>query len=138
MKEERSTIIKTITTPLGFFALSLLIAEGFLGIVLIFSKGNLSENFYFWGMVIGASLFVLVIVLVWILVWYRTDKIIFTGKEWLAVKKINAQKNYKNTPLQKDLKSTNEASNEKLAYYYPELTDEEKAEIVRGLEENEK
>ncbi len=133
MKQERSTIIKSITTPLGFFALALLIAEGFLGIVLIFSKGNLSESFYFWGMIIGAVLFVIVIVLVFILVWYRTDKIVSSGKDWLDREKLNAKIN-KNAPLKEDLKSTNETTEEKPSYYYPELTEEEKEEIIREME----
>jgi len=63
---DQSGLIKVITSPLGFFALSLLIVEGFLTIVLIFS--DLEQAHKFWGMIIGAALFFLVVLGVWWLV----------------------------------------------------------------------
>lgn len=92
MKEERSSIIKAITTPLGFFALSLLIVEAFLGTTLVFSKENQNADFCFWGMVIGASLFVLIVIGVWILVWKRPENIVLAGKDYIEIKKLNTKK----------------------------------------------
>jgi len=86
MEEERSNIIKAITTPLGFFALSLLIVEGFLGIVLGFTKVS-NEWFYFVGMVIGAFLFFLVVLGVWLLVWYRPENIVKAGRDYVDIEK---------------------------------------------------
>jgi len=82
MEEERSNTIKAITSPLGFFALSLLIVEGFLGIVLVFSKSDLSESFYFWGMIIGASLFLIVVILVWLLVMFDPRKLLYRAEDY--------------------------------------------------------
>ena len=77
-REQRSSIINAINSPLGFFALSLLIVEGFLGIVLIFS--GLENNGKFWGMIIGTGLFVLVVVIVSLLVAFKPKNITF-GQE---------------------------------------------------------
>ena len=74
-KEKRSDLIHAITSPLGFFALSLLIVEGFLTISLIFS--NLSSESKFWGMIIGAGLFIIVVIDVWILVWRKPENLTF-------------------------------------------------------------
>ncbi len=74
-KEKRSDLIHAITSPLGFFALSLLIVEGFLTISLIFS--NLNPISKFWGMIIGAGLFLLVVIGVWLLVWLKPENLTF-------------------------------------------------------------
>jgi len=74
-KENRSDLLHAVTSPLGFFALSLLIVEGFLTISLVFS--DLGSTSKFWGMIIGAVLFILVVVLVWILVWYKPENLTF-------------------------------------------------------------
>lgn len=96
MEEERSNLIKAITTPLGFFALSLLIVEGFLGIVLgLTSVGDAS--FYFIGMIIGALLFLLVVTGVWLLVWYRPEHIVKAGRDYVEIEK--AQLDYQKTAL---------------------------------------
>lgn len=71
----RSTLVKVVTSPLGFFALSLLIVEGFLGITLVFS--GLAETDKFIGMVIGAALFFLVVLGVWVLVLWRPTNLTF-------------------------------------------------------------
>ena len=75
-KEKRSDIIHAITSPLGFFALSLLIVEGFLTIALVFS--NLNPFSKFIGMIIGAFLFLIVVIGVWFLVWFKADKLTFS------------------------------------------------------------
>lgn len=67
--EKKVGIVQAITSPLGFFALALLIVEAFLSTVLIFS--NLDSDSKFWGMLIGAALFVVVIVFVFLLVWFK-------------------------------------------------------------------
>mgnify|MGYP003510951728 FL=1 len=71
----RVDTLKSINAPLSFFALSLLIVEGFLTIALIFS--DLSPQNKFWGMLIGAALFLLVVISVWFLVWFKPKNIIF-------------------------------------------------------------
>ncbi len=76
--EPKSSIIKSINSSLGFFALSLLIVEGFLGIVLIYS--GLDAKGKFLGMLIGAGLFVLVIIIVSLLVAFKPKNIMF-GEE---------------------------------------------------------
>lgn len=73
--DNRASIIGVITSPLGFFALSLLIVEGFLGIVL--SISDLGSGQKFWGMIIGAVLFVFVVLLVFILVWKKPTNLTF-------------------------------------------------------------
>lgn len=88
MEEERSGIIKAITTPLGFFALSLLIVEGFLGIVLGFTEVE-NQWFYFLGMGVGAFLFVIVVVGVWALVWFNPENIVLAGKDYIELRKLD-------------------------------------------------
>lgn len=73
--ESRASIIGVITAPLGFFALSLLIVEGFLTITVVFS--NLDSRAKCLGMVIGAGLFVLVVGGVFVLVWNKPKNLTF-------------------------------------------------------------
>jgi len=80
--DKRSSIINVITNPLGFFALSLLIVEGFLGIVLIGSGDNLPAWAKEVGIFIAAGAFVLVVVLVTLLVWFKPKHLTFGGREW--------------------------------------------------------
>lgn len=87
MKQERSKIIETVNTPLGFFALSLLIIEGFLGIVLIFAKTPQGSNLSFYGMWIGAGLFVIVVCAVTLLAWYKADELGLSGKDRADIRK---------------------------------------------------
>ena len=86
MNQDRKNIINVITSPLGFFALALMIVEGFLGIILIFSKEQ-DLKFNFWGMIIGALLFIIVVVLVWIMVWGRPGNLTLEGKHHLEIEK---------------------------------------------------
>jgi len=122
MEEEKSNIIKAITTPLGFFALALLIVEGFMGIVLVFSKEQ-NEYFYFLGMIIGAVLFILVVVLVWYLVRYNPEKIVKSGKDYVEEYKAKLRIDNKTASFKKSQKNT--TKNEKLFNYFDELTQEE-------------
>ena len=82
MSNKRDNVIRAITTPLGFFALSLLIVEGFLGIVLVFSKGERNDHFNDWGMIIGAILFLVVVIGVLIIVWNRPKNLTLEGKHY--------------------------------------------------------
>ena|SRR3989344_177529 len=86
MDADRKNIISVITNPLGFFALSLLIVEGFLGIVLIFSRDLTGP--YFWGMVIGAVLFFCVVFGVWLFVWFKPRNLTFGERGYIEKDKI--------------------------------------------------
>lgn len=74
-KEKSVALIQAITSPLGFFALCLLIVEGFLSITLIFS--NLTSKDKFIGMIIGAVLFLFVLCIVGLLVWKKPENLTF-------------------------------------------------------------
>lgn len=84
--KDRATLVGVITTPLGFFALSLLIVEGFLGIVLIAS--GMDSKYKFWGMLIGTALFVLVVVGVGFLVWFKPENLTFGEESYLEKQKM--------------------------------------------------
>ncbi len=73
--ENRAGLIDNVNSPLGFFALSLLIVEGFLTITLIFSDLDPKSKYY--GMLIGAGLFLIVVIGVLILVWCKPKNLIF-------------------------------------------------------------
>lgn len=124
--EDRSSIITVITTPLGFFALSLLIVEGFLGITLGFTKVE-NQWFYFVGMVIGAGLFILVVGLVFYLVLKKPRNLILSGKEYLDFKKAQFESD-KVIPFQKTNKSATKLI--KLDNYYDNDDDEPTPEEI--------
>ena len=71
----RVVLFKSITAPLGFFVFALLIAETFLGAILL--RGELSGNDQLMGLYIGAGLFVLVIAVVAVLVWFKPDHLTY-------------------------------------------------------------
>jgi hypothetical protein len=77
----RASLVSVITTPLGFFALSLLIVEGFLGIILVGS--DLEKWQKFTGLLIGAVLFILIVVLVTVLVWKKPQHLTFSERSHL-------------------------------------------------------
>lgn len=90
-QEKRTSILYAITSPLGFFALSLLIVEGFLTIVLIFS--DLAANNKFFGMLIGAGLFLLVVIGVLLLVCFKPENLTFSENshlKWLEIKTLGS------------------------------------------------
>lgn len=86
--EKGSDLIHAITAPLGFFALSLLIVEGFLTIALVGS--DLAPDNKFIGMIIGAGLFILVVVGVLALVWFKPENLTFGENSHL--KKLEMEK----------------------------------------------
>lgn len=75
-------IVEAIDKPLGFYVLSLLIAEGFLTTILIFS--DLGAGAKTWGMWAVIGQFVLVVCVVSALVWFKPTNLTFTGFEALV------------------------------------------------------
>lgn len=99
--EMKASIIKAINSPLGFFALSLLTVEGFLGIVLIYS--GLDEKNKYIGMLLGTGMFVLVVLVVTFLVVFKPKNLTFSEESHLIDEGKNfGQKGY--TLLKEDLK----------------------------------
>lgn len=74
----RIGIIRAISTPLGFYVLSLLIVEATIGLVLTASK--LSEDHVWWGFFVAVGLFLLVFLVVTVLVIWFPKNLLF-GKE---------------------------------------------------------
>jgi hypothetical protein len=74
----RVGIIRAISTPLGFYVLSLLIVEATIGLVLTASK--LSEGHVWWGFAVVVALFLLVFLMVTVLVIWFPKNLLF-GKE---------------------------------------------------------
>ena len=74
----RDGIIRSITTPLGFYVLSLLIVEATLGFVLTASK--LSEEHVWWGFFVVIGLFVIVFLIVTGFVIWNPKNLLY-GKE---------------------------------------------------------
>jgi hypothetical protein len=74
----RLSVIHAISTPLGFYVLSLLIVEGTIGLVLTASK--LSEEHVWQGFFVAVGLFMLVLVVVSILVIWFPKNLLY-GKE---------------------------------------------------------
>lgn len=75
-------LVEAVDKPLGFYVLALLIVEGFLTILLIFS--DLSMEAKTWGMWAVIGLFVLVVCLVSAFVWFKPTNLTFTGLEALV------------------------------------------------------
>lgn len=74
----RVGIIRAISTPLGFYVLSLLIVEATIGLVLTASK--LSEDHVWWGLLVVIGLFLLVFLVVTGLVIWSPKNLLY-GKE---------------------------------------------------------
>src|SRR5207245_1010221 len=74
----RVGIIRAISTPLGFYVLSLLIVEATIGLVL--TGSNLSEDHVWQGFFMAIGLFLLVFVVVTGLVIWRPRNLLY-GKE---------------------------------------------------------
>lgn len=84
----QASLIKAITSPLGFFVLSLLIVEMFLSTILIFSNLDIQSKYH--GMWLGVGLFVLIVVIVFVLVWFKPTHLTFGEKshlDWLKAQK---------------------------------------------------
>jgi hypothetical protein len=71
----RTGILDAITAPLGFFVLALLIVETFLGTVLI--GADLERQDKIIGMWAGVGMFVLVILVVYSLVWFKPQNLTY-------------------------------------------------------------
>lgn len=78
----RRKVIAAISAPLGFFVLALLIVETFLATVLI--GANLEKENKMCGIWLGVSLFVVVVVGVWVLVWFKPENLVFDQDAILA------------------------------------------------------
>lgn len=81
--DKRDSIIAVVTSPLGFFALALLIIEGFLGIIIVGSGDTLTPLMKFSGVWIATAAFGLVVVLVALMVWLIPDHLTYRGTDWL-------------------------------------------------------
>jgi hypothetical protein len=84
--ESRVRVLDSITAPLGFFVLALLIVETFLGSVLIGAKLEAAAQLI--GMWMGVAMFVLVVMLVFLLVWFKPENLTFNREAHLAVRGI--------------------------------------------------
>jgi len=71
----RVKLISSITAPLGFFVLALLIVEVFLGAVLVGS--NIAPETKAAGLWVGLLAFLLVILLVFLLVWFKPENLVY-------------------------------------------------------------
>lgn len=80
--DKRASIITVITTPLGFFALSLLIVEGFLGIVIVGAGTSISPETKLIGMIFAATAFAIVVFLVSLMVWKIPENLTLRGEDW--------------------------------------------------------
>jgi len=67
--------VKAITSPLGFYVLALLIVETTIGLVLIKSDLDAKDKFY--GLILAVGMFVLVVVLVTVLVWFKAQDLTY-------------------------------------------------------------
>lgn len=74
----RTGILRSISTPLGFYVLSLLIVEATIGLVLTGSK--LSAEHVWWGFFVAVGLFLLVFTAVTVLVIWFPKNLLY-GKE---------------------------------------------------------
>lgn len=74
-KSNWQRILESITAPLGFFVLSLLIIEAFLATVLI--AADLESKYKVTGMWLGVGMFVLVTIAVFFLVCFRAENLTF-------------------------------------------------------------
>ena len=77
-RELRVGIIRAISTPLGFYVLSLLIVEATIGLVLTASK--LNEDHVWWGFFVAIGLFLLVFAVITALVIWCPKNLLY-GKE---------------------------------------------------------
>ncbi len=74
----KASIVSVITTPLGFFALSLLIVESFLATILLASNGEQVVRL----VGIAATAFFTVVIIVTLLVWHKPLNLTLRGEDW--------------------------------------------------------
>lgn len=77
--DPRAGLVESITSPIGFFVLALLIVEAFLATVLV--GANLPETEKMTAVWAGVAMFILVVVMVFALVWFKPDNFMFTNQE---------------------------------------------------------
>jgi hypothetical protein len=80
-------VVQAITSPLGFFVLALLIVESFLALVL--RDATLDRYDKMIGVWIGAGLFLVVNIGVWVLVWFKAKELTFDKRAHLAQSKMD-------------------------------------------------
>lgn len=80
--DKRDSIVKIITSPLGFFALSLLILEGFLTIVVVGSGSSLLETSKVLGMWMATLSFAGIIIIVSLMVWLIPTNLTYKSDDW--------------------------------------------------------
>lgn len=68
-------VLQVITSPLGFFVLALLIVETTIAVVLV--KSDLQPKDKFYGLLLAVGMFVLVVVIVMLLVWFKAENLTF-------------------------------------------------------------
>lgn len=69
-------ILEVIDKPLGFYVLSLLIVESFLGCVLVGAK-SIQATDAFYGLCLGVGMFVLVVIVVTIITLWRPQNLTY-------------------------------------------------------------
>ena len=77
----RAQILQKVTTPLGFYVLTLLILEGTLSIVLTCSK--LTEEHIWSGFLWMVGVFIGVVILVSLFVWKKPESLLFEKEQYL-------------------------------------------------------
>lgn len=80
----RARLIEAINSPLGFFVLALLIVEGFLGAVMLWAKLDISNKMI--CIYMGVGLFVILVIVVSILVWYKPTSLTYDREAHLVEK----------------------------------------------------
>lgn len=112
--DKRDSIINVVTSPLGFFALALLIIEGFLAIVVIGAGSSLADNAKLWGMFIAAGAFLVVVSIVALMVWKIPNHLTYRGSDWMEDAKLKKNWADQGEPLTKPqlekLEQTEQAS----------------------------
>lgn len=86
--DKRDSIISVVTAPLGFFALSLLIIEGFLGIIVIGSGSTLSSDAKTLGMYLAMIAFGGITAIVALMVWLIPENLTLRGEDWMDKAKL--------------------------------------------------
>lgn len=79
-------IAQAIDRPLGFFALSLLTAESFLGVLLV--AADVSQGTQERGMWAGVGLVALVIFIVTLIVWRKPHSLVLSEKGMIEMEKL--------------------------------------------------
>lgn len=81
LSANRAQILQQVRTPLGFYALTLLILEGTLSIVLTCS--TLTEEHIWSGFLLMIGVFIGVVALVTIFVWRKPESLLFEKEQYL-------------------------------------------------------